>query len=180
MFPEQELNLPRDFRYGLTVGLNAECRSTVVDLSFFVELSKTLRVGGEWPGVIFADSALQFIQWSIEKDNGSGAFFKKVAILSLCKGTATQGHDRRVAIRQRGEQATQGFGLQLPKAFFPGVLEDIGDSVTGTGLDLAIEIDEAPTETLAEVAPHGRLASSHEADQKDCTSLSVRTSARCF
>src|SRR5450759_755182 len=45
--------------------------------------------------------------------------------------------------------------------------EDIGDGGLFGGLNLGIGIEETPAQAMGQMAPHGALAGSHEADHVD-------------
>ena len=148
MLTEEKLNLSRYLGHGLAVRLNPIGGTTVMDLTLFVELPKSLGVREQRSPVIFADSAPQFIHWSIEKDNLRLGLFQKFDVCHLAEGASAQGHDGGISIGKGVEEFSQCLGLQLAEGRLTHILEDVGDGIPGTRLDLAVEVDEAPPKPL--------------------------------
>ncbi len=171
MFPKQELNLAGHFGDALSVGLNAKSRAPVVNLAFFVQFSKQFRILVERPCIIFADSAAQFIQRSIEKDNSGGTSLQEFDIARLGKRAATQGNHGRITVGDGDEERPEGLRLQTAERIFARGLENLGNGFPGTRLDLLIEIDEAPSQKFTQVFSDRGFAGSHEADEEDRSGL---------
>ena len=64
-----------------------------------------------------------------------------------------------------------GGAFALTEAGFAVLLEDCGDRASGLALDLVVEVDCAPAETLGDVGREHRLAGRAEADQHDPAEL---------
>ena len=86
-------------------------------------------------------------------------------------GPAAERHDDGLAV---AEHVVDGRLLERAEGGLPVVLEELRDRPARAGLQLAVEIDEAPPEPCGGLAPEGRLARAHEPRERDVTAERVR------
>ncbi len=116
--------------------------------------------------IVFAETAPQFVEWSVEIDHSDIGRFEERAIGGLNESAATEGDDRRVTIVKGVEKLRESVGFHLAEGIFAEFAEDVGDGASGTGFDLAVEIDEAPSEALRENHADGSLTGTHETNEE--------------
>ena len=82
------------------------------------------------------------------------------------------GLDRAAAERDHGgrpvdERVHRRLGLQLAEVRLATCVEDLRDRLPQRALELAVEVDEPPAQPLGRLLAERRLASAHEADERD-------------
>ena len=84
---------------------------------------------------------------------------------------AAERHDDGLAV---AEHVVDGRLLERAEGGLPVVLEELRDRPPRAGLQLVVEIDEAPPEPCGGLAPEGRLARAHEPRERDVAAERVR------
>jgi len=72
---------------------------------------------------------------------------------------------------KRVKESGERVGFHLTEGLFAEFAEDVGDSASGAGFDLAIEIYETPAKALRKSHADGSFAGTHEPDEDDGTGL---------
>src|SRR6185369_9227594 len=88
------------------------------------------------------------------------------AILGIDKRAPAERND---GLRSGGRQFFQTETLEVSEMRLTFLTKDFGDCTVFTALDLFVEIDELPTESLGEAPAHRALAGAHEPDEVNTT-----------
>jgi len=124
-------------------------------------------------GGIFEDGARDVLQYAaveeggegrVEEDGeGGGSLLEEEAVGEVFGGSTAEGEDDVVVPEGRGE----GGGFEAAEAGFAVLLEELGDSGVGAGLEVGVEVEEVPADAGGEEAADGGLACSHEAGEDE-------------
>ncbi len=96
-------------------------------------------------------------------DGGVGSLLEEETVAELFGSAAAEGDDGAA----QAEQGGQGEGLEVAEVGFAVLGKDLGDGALVAGFDLAVEVEEAPGETLGEESARGGFAGAHEAGEDD-------------
>ena len=109
-----------------------------------------------------AGQALAHVQHVRQADD-EAASLQDGPALPIEQGAATAGDDLAADGGHLGDQ----LGLPLSEPRLALFCEYLRDGAAATGLDLCVQVDKRATQVFGQQAPHGRLAATHEAGERD-------------
>ena len=138
------------------------CRAVVERLPLLVERPEGRLVLRERP-VAAADAAPRFLGVDLDQDRHGPAAQRPSDLVGADGAAAERDHGGG----RRAERVERLLRLAQPERRLAAGLEDPRDRLLP--LDLAVDVDERPSELLRERGAERRLAGAHEADQCDVT-----------